>query len=122
MFNNPVKCVILVCINQSESRLINPMETNKDINIANIDKAKLLQALFNNSKQLGLGFMDASGANDMSIDEAKSIVSDNEDRLYFDYLKGRVMKVNIGGDTMNSGGYDRDNGDGAALVAVNSIQ
>jgi hypothetical protein len=36
----------------------------------------------------------------------------------FDYLKGRVMKVNLTNDTLYTRLYDRDNGPGAARIAL----
>lgn len=36
---------------------------------------------------------------------------------YFDYLNGRVMKIEIGGDELSARTYDRDNG-ADAVVAV----
>lgn len=88
------------------------------INIKGMNKANVLQALFNHSKQQGLGVLDESGRKSMSIDDAKSIV---EQSLRFDYLRGRVLKVDISGDQFNEWCYDRDNGQGAALQAIESI-
>lgn len=39
-------------------------------------------------------------------------------RIAFDYLHGRVMKVDIGGDTLYPRLFDRDNGNGAAARAL----
>jgi hypothetical protein len=93
-----------------------------EIDITGLDKAKLLQVLFNNSKQQGMGFLDTSGSKDMTLEEAQSEIDERGDKLFFDYLKGRVMKVNLSGNSLNVWGYDRDNGEGAALAAVNSIR
>lgn len=40
---------------------------------------------------------------------------------HFDYLKGRVMKVDLKGDEFDPWGYDRDNGQGAAMNAIAAI-
>lgn len=97
------------------------------INIEGINKARLLQALFNHSHQQGLGLLDESGAVNMTIEDAQSIVqkfANSQDRwpLTFDYLRGRVMKVNIDGDEFDSSGYDRDVGEGAAEAVVTAIR
>ena len=97
------------------------------INIEGINKARLLQALFNHSHQQGLGLLDESGAVDMTIEDAQSIVQkfvNSQDRwpLTFDYLRGRVMKVNIDGDEFDSKRYDRDVGEGAAEAVVAAIR
>ena len=90
------------------------------IDISNIDKAELLAGLFNASKPLGLGFL-AKGHNiKMSIDSAREILKDSNG--YFDYLQGRVMKVDISGDNLDPYLYDRDNGSGAALQVVESVR
>ena len=36
----------------------------------------------------------------------------------FDYLKGRVMKISLEGDELNPSGYDRNNGEGSAMLAI----
>lgn len=44
-----------------------------------------------------------------------------ESQTTFDYLKGRVMKVDLKGDDLSTSLYDRDNGEGAALRALKGI-
>ena len=95
------------------------------INIDGMDKAKVLAALYNNSQQMGMGFMNPAGASQMTEADAQKHIDhlvNNRYPLYFDYLQGRVMKVDLSGDTFNPRLYDRDNGDGAAERAVNSIR
>jgi hypothetical protein len=94
------------------------MEGN-GIDIKGLDKAELLAALYNNSKPLGLGFLQAD-PNPMTKEEAAQII--REEGLGFDYLKGRVMKLNLGGDTLNPWGYDRDNGAGSAAKTVEGVR
>jgi hypothetical protein len=106
------------------------IEMDGMIDIAGLDKAEVLAALFNASKQQGMGFFDTSGAGWMSVDDARKcidVVTDSDGEIYFDYLRGRVMKVELSGDQLNPRLYDRDNGRGAAdaalagLVAARSI-
>lgn len=52
----------------------------------------------------------------MSTDEAQELLDSGQ--TYFDYLKGRVMKVDLSGDKLNPFLYDRDNGQGAAAAAL----
>lgn len=87
------------------------------INIKGIDKYKVLQALYNNSRPLGMGFIQYVEG-DMEDKIAKKIVKDT---LRFDYLFGRVMKVDLSGDEFDHGLYDRDNGEGAAQKAIGGI-
>ena len=87
------------------------------INLTGKNKAEVLAKLYNASKPLGMGFFQAT-PEDMSTEEAQKILDTGD--TYFDYLRGRVMKVNLIGDEFNPDLYDRDNGQGAAEAAINS--
>lgn len=87
------------------------------INISGISKGKVLKALYDNSRPLGMGMLQFVPG-PMKLEEADEIVTK---QLNFDYLQGRVMKVDISGDDFHPGSYDRDNGEGAAQKAINSI-
>ena len=89
------------------------------ISISGISKAKVLVALFNASRQQGMGILDTQGASDLSLHEAEEITNE---QLSFNYLRGRIMKVDISKDTFDPWLYDRDNGDGAAKKAIDSIK
>lgn len=86
------------------------------INITEINKALVLQALYNASKVQGLGFLQATGKG-MTIQEAEDVIKLNP-RLEFDYLFGKVMKVNLSTNVLNPYLYDRDNGPDGALRAL----
>lgn len=89
------------------------------IDIKGLDKAELLAGLYNASKPLGLGFLHAT-TEPMSRQDAEAIIA--EQGLYFDYLNGRVMKVNLEGDELQPSNYDRNNGEGSAANVVNAIK
>lgn len=95
-----------------------------EISIKGIDKAELLAALFNRSHQQGMGFMNAAGRTDMTVEQAKEVIEKHYDpeTLYFDYLRGRVLKVGIAGDTLRTALYNRDVGEGAAEFVVDSLR
>jgi len=40
---------------------------------------------------------------------------------YFDYLYGKIMKVNLSGDEFSPTLYDRDNGEGSAFKAIKHL-
>lgn len=82
------------------------------MNITGLNPAKVLAALYNNAKVQGLGFLQAD-RNVMTTEEAQKYLDESEDK-YFDYLKGRVMKIAIKGDELNTRLYNRDNGEGSA--------
>jgi hypothetical protein len=100
------------------------------IDIAGLDKAQLLAALYNGSRQLGMGFIHAEGRKDMTVEQAREQLPKGDDHawaghgkpLYFDYLHGRVMKVDLSGDTLRPFLYDRDNGEGAAARIIERLR
>ena len=87
------------------------------LDIRNKDKAAVLAALYNAAKPLGMGFLFFDPT-PMTITEAKNLL---QQTTSFDYVKGRVMKVDLSGSTFNPWLYDRDNGDGAAARAIASV-
>jgi hypothetical protein len=89
------------------------------IDISKLDKAEVLAALYNNSRQQGMGFLNSRGREPLTKEEAAELLKEG---TYFDYLAGRVMKVDLKGDTLDTYGYDRDNGRGAAARALESLQ
>lgn len=93
------------------------------IDITGINKAALLAALFNSSKPMGLGFYAQGHNTRMTAQAAQATIDQKMHMKYdFDYLQGRVMKIDISGNAMDPGGYDRDNGPGAALKVVEAIR
>lgn len=88
------------------------------MNIARLDKAEVLAALYNGSKQQGLGFLDDHGRIKMTIEEAREELKRN---TYFDYLHGRVMKIDLSKDELDTWLYNRDNGSGAAERIIEEL-
>jgi len=84
------------------------------IDLKGKDKAEVLAKLYNASKPLGMGYLAYDSA-DMMVEEARQFL---EKQTYFDYLKGRVMKIDLSGDCLDPRLYDRDNGAGAAAAAI----
>jgi len=85
------------------------------VSIQGLDKAVVLKALHNNSRAQGMSYLHLK---DLTLEDCQGIV---KERLNFDYLAGKVMKVDLSGDSFDPWGYDRDNGEGAAQRAVDSI-
>lgn len=88
------------------------------VNIKGLDKSEVLLALWMRSKMQGISFLGYDG--ELTLDAAKEIVSGGN--LDFDYLNGKVMKVDISGDEFNERLYDRDNGAGAAQRAIDTLR
>lgn len=93
---------------------------SKSIDITGLDKAEVLAALFNASKQQGMGFLDSTGARPMSVEDARRYTERGGEQ-YYDYLRGRVMKVDLSKNHFDPWGYDRDNGEGAAERALKTL-
>ena len=89
------------------------------IDIKDKSKAEVLATLYNASRPLGLGFLHFENK-DMTVEEAQSILDTGQ--THFDYLKGRVMKIDLSGNRLYPAWYDRDNGSGAAARALGSSQ
>jgi hypothetical protein len=96
------------------------------IDIAGLDKASVLAALYNRARPQGMGFLHYT-TEPMTRDEAQAVIASGGTHLsglslHFDYLKGRVMKVDLSNDTFDPWLYDRDNGNGAAFDVVSELR
>ncbi len=99
------------------------------IDISKLNEADVLAGLYNASKPLGMGFLHFQ-PEPMTREEAEGFLKEHR---YFDYLKGRVMKVdffdskrpeserNMPGMLQGERLYDRDNGDGATQRVIDSL-
>ena len=84
-----------------------------------LTKAEVLCALYNNAKSQGLGMFIAN-KKDMTIKQAKELLNVTTS---FDYIQGRVLKVDLAGEEgFEEWLYDRDNGDGAAQRALDDYK
>jgi hypothetical protein len=92
--------------------------SDEKINIKDLNRADVLAALYNASKPQGMGFMHYDPT-PMRREEAEALLKQGK---RFDYLKGRVMKVELSGNEFDPWGYDRDNGPGSAKAALNSLR
>jgi len=88
------------------------------ISLEGLDKGAVLAALYNASKPQGMGFMHYDPV-PMTAEEATELLKEH---TYFDYLRGRVMKVGLGSEELDPWRYDRDNGQGAALRAIEAMK
>jgi len=90
----------------------------KTINIDGLDKAEVLVGLYNASQPLGMGILHFT-SEDMTAEEASDLL---KEQTYFDYLKGRVMKVDLKGSDIRVSMYDRDNGEGAFEEVIQKLR
>jgi|ERR1019366_93945 hypothetical protein len=100
------------------------------IDIKGIDKAELLAALVNGARPQGMGFLHDTGT-PMTKEEAQKWIDSGRAHgsgvpatkpLRFDYVHGRPIKSDIGGDELDPRLYDRDQGQGAAEKVVASLR
>ena len=99
--------------------------------ITTANAAPALAALFNASRPLGMGFTHPAALKPMSTEDAQKELDAREAKefggslsgehrgIYFDYLNGRVMKLDFNaGKALDFRLFDRDNGQGAGERAV----
>ncbi len=89
------------------------------ISLKNLEKAAVLAALYNASKPLGRGHLHYDPS-PMTVEEARTILKKSGDGE-IQYLKGRVMKIDLSGAELETWLYDRDNGEGAAEKALKGL-
>lgn len=89
------------------------------VSIVGLNKADVLAALYNASRPQGMGFLHYNPT-PMTREQAQAIL--DRDQTNFDYLSGRVMKLDLSSDDVNVWAYDRDNGAGTAERAINSLR
>lgn len=88
------------------------------IDISTLDKADVLAALYNASHPQGLGFIHYNPV-PMNRAEAEKLL---KEYTYFDYLYGRVMKVDLSKNEFDPWLYDQDNYQGAAQDVINKLK
>ena len=89
------------------------------IDISKLNKADVLAALYHAARPQGMGMLHFT-PEPMTTEQAQALLDSGQ--TYFDYLHGRVMKVGLNGDSLRPALYDRDNGQGAAQRAIDSIK
>jgi hypothetical protein len=87
------------------------------IDISKLDKAAVLAALYNNARPQGLGHLRHK-PEDMTREQAQKLL---ERGTYFDYVQGRVLKVDLDTNILDPWLYDRDNGQRAAQRAIETL-
>lgn len=92
------------------------------IDITGLNKADVLAALYNASHPQGLGWLHKTNE-DMTTEQAQVLLDKQRPGDHFDYVQGRVIKVNLTSDTeFDPYLYDRDNGQGAAQHAIDRLR
>ena len=89
------------------------------VDIKGLDKARVLKSLYDHSHVQGSGFLQTVPDGVVTVEHCAGLL---EKQTYFDYLYGRVLKVDLSGDEFDERLYDRDCGEGAAQRAVDSVR
>jgi len=90
-----------------------------NISLKGLSKAAVLCALYEKARTQGMGFLDPQNGETLSVEQAEVLLGR---KTSFDYLAGRVMKIDLSGDELYTGLYDRDNGAGAAAKIIESLR
>lgn len=90
----------------------------KMVSIKGLKKEVVLKALYDGSHLQGLGFLSAISS--FSIEDAEKCIKENPE-MHFDYLYGRVLKVDLSEDYFDPRLYDRDCGEGRAQKQIDKI-
>ncbi len=87
------------------------------MDVKGIDKAILFMAIYNRAQTQGMGVLHYN-PKQMDIAEAQGIIASHGTNLYFGYFRGRVMKIDLAPDFLDTRLYNRDNGPDAAEDAI----
>lgn len=94
------------------------------VDISGLDKVLVLQILYNNARQIGNGFLVEEGKKKLTLLEAIKIFDDSSkhNNRYFDYVNGRLIKVDLSKDEFDPFLYDRQYGEGKAQKLINLLK
>lgn len=88
------------------------------VSFENLEKAKVLAALYNGAKPSSTDIASYD-PNPMSVSEAKQLTFN---RNNFDYIKGRILLIIFVGNTFNSKLYNKHNGVDSAEKIIESLK
>ncbi len=90
----------------------------ENVDISGVNKKKLLKKLYERAQPQGRGFLHFQENDELSDADAEKLLQ----RGYIDYLRGRVMKIDITGDSVSTRLYNRDNGNNAAEEVIEEVR
>lgn len=88
------------------------------MDIEGLEKADILARLYNASKPFEAGY-PGYRPGDMTIEEARVLL---EAGTRFEYLHGRILKIDLGRNDLRTLEYDRANGVGSAAAALEGVR
>ncbi len=111
-----MKKILALCVLGIGMQAIAMEKTDDKVNISGLDKKVLLKALHSRSKPLSEGFFLHSSA-ELSDKDAEDL-----SKGYLKGLRGRVMEIDISGDTVDTRLYNRANGPNAAEEVIQRLR
>jgi len=101
-----------------------PMKKNvsepQDYFIGDLDKVKVLNALYKAARPIGLGILKFRPNDSLTKEEATEILQERNG--YVDYLRGRGMKVYLSEDSFSTQEYNEYYGKGAAEKVIENLR
>ena len=88
------------------------------IDISKKDKAAVLTALYNHAGPKGLAFLYYDHT-PIEVSKARELLE--KQGSYFDCIRGRVLRVDLSGYTIDPTLYYKANGEGAAELAISTV-
>ena len=98
------------------------------VNIKGLQKYEVLKALYDNAIPIlsgGFGYLGTLGVQlfqnmKLTKEQAKEEIEQSND-LYFDYVQGKSLKIDLSTDEFDSHNYDRDYGEGKAKEIISNL-
>ncbi len=106
-------------------------DEQKMVDTKGIEPWRVLKALYDGGRPIGAGHLrfrpggmeDAEAQRLVAGGDSGDYPGGRQNPLYFDYVYGRPLKVSLKNpDGFDPWGYDRDNGEGAAQRAIDSLR
>ncbi len=96
---------------------------SQEINITNLDKYKILKALFYVAKPKEFNSLQQyNSKHELTNDLIDNLVRQNGGRWDFYCIAGRSLGIDINGDSFNPWFFDRYNGTGTAQQVIDNLQ
>lgn len=97
------------------------------VDIKGLDKAAVLVVLWYNARMQGKSSSGYKG--ELTLRRAKELIEQHchtgmkgEEIIYFNYLNGKVIKIDLAPDVIDTCLYDRDNGADAGENAIEKLR
>jgi hypothetical protein len=88
-----------------------------NIDITGIPKGKVFATLYNHATVKSLHFLKIT-SKEITQEEADTLL---EKQTYFDYINGRVIKMDFSTNSLDTRLYNRDNGPDAAEKVISAL-